>query len=309
MKQMLVFIFSLALMTGCSEKPAENSAANAEPTPRSLSGDNNYDGPNPHANLSAEQHVEVAKQHFEQGRPVEAQEVLTSAGAGTGWRGDIIALVSAKRFDDARERMKAHCVEGKNSEVCLILASAYFDAEANFAINSKNIVEAYRYTKLACDYGSADACPAAKAAMEGGELLQNVLFEPGIENRDAQLKQALKLGADLNATTLFTATLLQQAISEENIDAVKLLLANSVDVNFRITDEDPTPLIYAINSGNTNMTLLLLDNGADPSRKMKVPEYLQMEKAEADACDFAHKLANNEMISPLKCTVASAAGQ
>ena len=227
--------------------------------------------------------------------------IVTGADTDTGWESEIIALVSHQRFKEAGEKIKEYCVEEKNGELCLILASAYFEGEAKLGINSREIIEAYKYTKLACEYGSKAGCEAHKAAIEKGELLQNILFEPGVESRDTQLKEAIRLGADLNATTLFTTTLLQQAISEEKIEVVRLLLENGVDVNFRVSDEDLTPLMYAINSGSEEMVTLLLENGADSRQIMKVADYLKMGKKEANACDFASKLEKPVMMALLKC--------
>lgn len=226
--------------------------------------------------------------------------LMASATPG-GWQTEIISLVSHQRFAEAGEKMKQHCIEYNNGEVCLILASAYFEGERKFGIYSKDIIQAYRFTKLACDYGSQSGCAAYQAAIEKGELVQNVLFEPGVENRDAQLKEAIKMGADLNATTLFTSTLLQKAINEERIEAVKLLLNNGVDVNYRVDDEDPTPLMYAINSGSQEMVTLLLEKGADPAQTMKTAAYLKMGKTEVNACDFALKLEKQKMMALLNC--------
>lgn len=218
------------------------------------------------------------------------------------WQSEIISLISHQQFEEAGEKIKEYCVEDKNGELCLILASAYYGGEAKFGIESRNIIEAYKYTRLACDYGSEAGCSAYKAAIEKGELLQNVLFEPGVENRDAQLKEAIKLGADLNSTTLFTTTLLQKALGEEKIEAVRLLLENGADVNYRVSDEDLTPLMYAINTGNKKLVTLLLDNGADSTQTMKVADYLKMGKPEVNACDFANRLENRKMMDLLKCT-------
>lgn len=246
--------------------------------------------------------------------PILALFVLTTESLATGappppWQTEIISLVSHQRFKEAGEKIEEYCVEKKNGELCLILASAYFEGEAKFGIDSREIVEAYRYTKLACDYGSEAGCEAYKAAMEKGELLQNVLFEPGVENREKQLKEAIQLGADLNAKTLFTATLLQKAIREEKEEAVRLLLENGVDVNYRVSEEDPTPLMYAINSGNAEMVTMLLNKGADTTQTMKAPDYLNMGKKEMDACDFAKKLEKSEMMALLKCADTTTAAE
>jgi hypothetical protein len=39
---------------------------------------------------------------------------------------------------------------------------------------------------------------------------------------------------------------------------------------------------------------------------MNVPDYLKMGTKEANACDFAHKLEQQEMIDILECTSSSA---
>ena len=165
------------------------------------------------------------------------------------WRAEVISLISHQQFKEAGEKIKEQCIKKGNGALCLTMASAYYNGEAQLGIESRDFVEAAKYARLSCDLGTQDGCIAYRAAIEG-ELLQDVLFEPGITNRDMQLKKAIKLGADLNATTMFTRTVLQAAVSEENIDAVRLLLDNGVDVNYRVSDEDLTPLMYAVNTGN-----------------------------------------------------------
>ncbi len=225
-----------------------------------------------------------------------------ATGAPPRWQSEIISLISHQKFKEAGEKLDEYCVEKKVADLCLTLASAYFDGEPKFGINNKNIVKASEYTKLACDFGSAAGCNAYRAAIEKGELLQHVLFAPGINDRDSQIKEAIKLGANLNATTLYSRTLLQTAISEENNDAVKLLVDNGADINYRVSDEDLTPLMYAINTGNKKVVSLLLDKGADPAQKMLAPEYLKIGKKELNACDFADQLKNIEMMALMKCS-------
>lgn len=226
---------------------------------------------------------------------------LLATGAPPRWQSEIISLIAHQRYKEAGEKLHEYCVEKKNANLCMELASAHFEGEPRFGIESKNIVEATRYTKLACEYGSEAGCTAYQAAIEKGELLEHVLFAPGVDNREAQLKEALKLGANLNSTTLYSRTLLQTAISNENTEALRLLLDNGADVNYRVSDEDPTPLMYAINTSNTAVVSMLLESGADPQQKMKAPDYLKMGKEEANACDFADRLKNIEMMALMKC--------
>ncbi len=299
MKSVLYYSAAILLLTATPAPSTQSAAMAPEQTPQSLSGNEYHAGPNPHARLGADQHIAVANKHMQQGRIEEAVDVLARA-------------VSANPHDTKLANalgglLKQQCVEQKNGRFCLVLASGYFRGESKFGIQSREIVEAYKYTKLACEYGAEAGCDASKAAIEKGELLQNVLFEPDIENRGEQLQVAIRLGADMNATTLFTATLLQKAISEENIEVVWLLLENGADINYRVSDEDLTPLMYAVNTGNKDLATLLLNNGADPAQTMKAAAYLRMDKELVTACDLAEKLNNQEMTALLKCGDMTAA--
>ncbi|MCG7919814.1 MAG: hypothetical protein N0E37_18830, partial [Candidatus Thiodiazotropha taylori] len=119
-------------------------------------------------------------------------------GTPFGWQREVTALVSQLQYKEAGEKLKSYCVDEKSGELCLVMASAYFEGEVKFGIDTKDIVEAYKYTKLACDYGSESGCEAYKGAVEKGELLQLVLYEPGVVDRDGQLKKAIQQGLDLN---------------------------------------------------------------------------------------------------------------
>lgn len=230
--------------------------------------------------------------------------VSMATGTPQSWRAEVVSLISHQKYKEAGDKIKEHCIQRGNGALCLTMASAYFNGETQLGIESRDFVKAAKYAKLSCDLGTEDGCTAYTAAIEG-ELLQHVLFEPGIENRDAQLKEAIRLGADLNATTMFTRTVLQEAISKENVEAVRLLLDNGVDVNYRVSGEDLTPLMYAINTGNNGMVSLLLERGADTTQTMKAAEYLKMGKEEANACDFANKLEKREVVTLLKCKDAT----
>ncbi|MCG8013147.1 MAG: hypothetical protein JAY64_15800, partial [Candidatus Thiodiazotropha weberae] len=70
---------------------------------------------------------------------------------------------------------------------------------------------------------------------------------------------------------------------------------------YRVSEEDLTPLMYAINTGNQELVKQLLEYGADVKQTMIAPDYLKMEKDVVDACDFANKLEKREMSVLLKC--------
>lgn len=94
MRYLSLSAFALILLTACSENATQNPttettvgsaqktqqpARQYEETPSSLSGSDRHAGPNPHAMLSAEQHIAVAMQHAEEGRSEEALDILTRA--------------------------------------------------------------------------------------------------------------------------------------------------------------------------------------------------------------------------------------
>lgn len=94
MRYILFYAVALMLLTACSEdkskkpateitvqpgQPVKQTAEQYQQTPGSISGNESHMGPNPHAKLSAEQHIAVAMRHAEEGRIEEALDVLTRA--------------------------------------------------------------------------------------------------------------------------------------------------------------------------------------------------------------------------------------
>jgi tetratricopeptide (TPR) repeat protein len=112
-RSFLICPVALLLLSACSEEQPQNRttgevapASQQQQIPSSLSGDQTHVGPNPHAKLTAEQHIAVAMQHADEGRMAEALDVLTRAIADSpndpsliGTRGSL--LLSQERVFDA----------------------------------------------------------------------------------------------------------------------------------------------------------------------------------------------------------------
>lgn len=102
-----------------------------EPTPQSLSGNSLQAGPNPHAQLTSEQHIAVAYQHAEEGRVEEALDVLTRALLVTpedvsliAARGGIL-LAQGSVFDALVDLEKAVSLAPNSAELRVNRSQAY----------------------------------------------------------------------------------------------------------------------------------------------------------------------------------------
>ncbi len=142
----LIYAVVLILVTACSENKPQNSASRtsaqpgqpvqqtAEPyqdTPSSISGSESHVGPNPHATLSAEQHIAVAMRHAEEGRIEEALDVLTRAIIASpddasliGTRGSLL-LSQDRVFDALVDLEKAVTLAPDNALLLVNRSQAY----------------------------------------------------------------------------------------------------------------------------------------------------------------------------------------
>lgn len=87
------------------------------------------------------------------------------------------------------------------------------------------------------------------------------------EGSAAEVRDALKNGAELNSRNHAGYTPLTAAVENNRIETVRLLIDAGADVNMKYTDSrypenDSTPLIFALNAGNNEMIRLLLEAGA-----------------------------------------------
>ncbi|MET0092327.1 MAG: hypothetical protein ABW120_02245, partial [Sedimenticola sp.] len=63
-----------------------------------------------------------------------ALSILPAISMATGvppkWQSEVISLVSHQKYKEAGEKIKEYCVEKRVGELCLTLASAYFEGES-----------------------------------------------------------------------------------------------------------------------------------------------------------------------------------
>ena len=82
------------------------------------------------------------------------------------------------------------------------------------------------------------------------------------EGDDTEVKQYLRVGADINQRDGFRRTPLIWAARSGNLDLVKYLLKNGADVN-AMDQNDDTPLKEAARSGHLDIVNILVEDGAD----------------------------------------------
>jgi tetratricopeptide (TPR) repeat protein len=153
MKNVLICTVAFLLLTACSEEKNQGpgtqtdprtSQAIAElaqfvsqkdqqnqPTPPSISGNERHSGPNPHGQLSSEQHIAVAYKHADAGRIDEALDVLTRALISNpddvsiiGARGGLL-LAQDRIFDALVDLDKAVTLAPHSAELRVNRSQAY----------------------------------------------------------------------------------------------------------------------------------------------------------------------------------------
>ncbi len=137
MRNFLFFSAVLLILTACGENqpqtPATDTTVQVEQqeTPSSLTGGDSHSGPNPHARLSAEQHIAVAMQHADEGRGDEALDVLTRAITENpndpsliGTRGSLL-LAQNRAFDALVDLEKAVTLAPDSALLLINRSQAY----------------------------------------------------------------------------------------------------------------------------------------------------------------------------------------
>jgi hypothetical protein len=98
---------------------------------------------------------------------------------------------------------------------------------------------------------------------QGAEAANEALWQAARDGNTAAITAALATGADVNAKSRYDVTALIFAAGSGRLEAVKLLIARGADVNAQDTFYRARAAEMAITNGHLDVTLYLLQNGAD----------------------------------------------
>jgi outer membrane protein assembly factor BamB len=101
------------------------------------------------------------------------------------------------------------------------------------------------------------------ALAQGNQAANEALWQAARDGDTAGITAALARGADVNAKSRYDVTALIFAAGSGRLEAVKLLIARGADVNATDTFYRARAAEMAITNGHLDVTLYLLQNGAD----------------------------------------------
>jgi outer membrane protein assembly factor BamB len=107
------------------------------------------------------------------------------------------------------------------------------------------------------------AAAVAAAVAQGSQPANEALWQAARDGDTAGITAALARGADVNAKSRYDVTALFFAASSGRLEAVKLLIARGADVNAQDTFYRARAAEMAITNGHVDVTLFLLQNGAN----------------------------------------------
>jgi len=107
------------------------------------------------------------------------------------------------------------------------------------------------------------AVAVAVAVAQGSQAANEALWQAARDGDTAGITAALAKGADVNAKSRYDVTALFFAASSGRLEAVKLLIARGADVNAQDTFYRARAAEMAITNGHVDVTLYLLQNGAN----------------------------------------------
>src|SRR5687768_8857365 len=98
---------------------------------------------------------------------------------------------------------------------------------------------------------------------QGSQAANESLWEAARAGDTTAITAALAKGADVNAKSRYDVTALIFAAGSGRLEAVKLLIARGANVNAQDTFYRARAAEMAITNGHTDVTLFLLQNGAE----------------------------------------------
>src|SRR5688572_12887908 len=98
---------------------------------------------------------------------------------------------------------------------------------------------------------------------QGAQSANEALWQAARDGDTAGITAALAKGADVNAKSRYDVTALFFAATSGRLEAVKLLVARGADVNLQDTFYRARAAEMAISNGHVDVTVYLLQNGAD----------------------------------------------
>ena len=106
------------------------------------------------------------------------------------------------------------------------------------------------------------------ASGQGTQAANEALWEAARAGDTARITAALAKGADVNAKSRYDVTALIFAASSGRLDAVKLLVSRGADVNAQDSFYRARAAEMALTNGHVDVTLFLLQNGADADGRL-----------------------------------------
>ena len=98
---------------------------------------------------------------------------------------------------------------------------------------------------------------------QGSQAANEALWQAARDGDTAAITAALAKGADVNAKSRYDVTALIFAAGSGRLEAVKLLIARGANVNATDTFYRARAAEMAITNGHVDVTLYLLQNGAE----------------------------------------------
>ena len=178
-----------------------------------------------------------------------------------------LKLLSAEDyFKDSKEIEMAHAIEWDDTSKIQKLLDDGLNVNTKGYHDSMNFImwafikqekKSYQYL---LEHG---ADPNQMTTPRKGKLNKSVMNEAVIPEDTFWLKLALEHGGDPN-TPDNSQSIIFEAVRQERIENIKLLLKSGADINYQNKITKGTPILEAITRDNYNIATMLLEYGANP---------------------------------------------